>query len=424
MRSCQIATVKRAGDRRFPKRPRDAALDGADVICDLRNRGRSLGPCNSKIWGAFVTSQLFTPIAIGQLELANRLVVSPMCQYSANEGSANAWHMMHLGMLANSGAGLLILEATAVEAAGRITAGCLGLYSDANEAALKPVVDACRRFGSAKIGIQLGHAGRKASSKRPWEGRTMSDPLEDGAWTTKAPSALAMGPDFQIPESMTVAEIAHLKASFMESTRRADRLGFDLIELHGAHGYLLHQFLSPLSNKRADQYGGSLANRMRLPLEIFMAVRSVWPAAKPLGMRISAIDWVEGGVTIEDSITLVNELKKLGCDFVDVSSGGIDPSARIAIGPGYQVPFAERIKRDTGMLTMAVGLITAATQAEAIVAEGKADCVAAARAFLDDPHFGWHAAYKLGASPTLPPQYARVGLKAWPPATVLHGTKA
>ena len=332
--------------------------------------------------------------------------------------------MMHLGTLANSGAGLLILEATAVEAIGRITAGCLGLYSDANEAALKPIVEACRRFGTAKIGIQLGHAGRKASSKRPWEGRNMSDPIEAGGWTTKAPSALSMGPGYQIPESMTIAETAMLKAAFMESTRRADRLGFDLIELHGAHGYLLHQFLSPLSNKRSDQYGGSLTNRMRLPLEIFMSVRSVWPTAKPLGIRISAIDWVDGGVTIEDSMTFVKELKKLGCDFVDVSTGGIDPSARIPLGPGYQVPFAEQIKRETGMLTMAVGLIADAAHAEAIIAEGKADMVLAARAFLDDPHFGWHAAYKLGASPKLPPQYGRVTPKSWPPAVTNYPEKA
>ena len=374
--------------------------------------------------GNEVASKLFAPMSIGRLVLDNRLVVSPMCQYSADDGSANAWHMMHLGSLANSGAGLLMVEATAVEQVGRITAGCLGLYSDANEAALKPVIEACRRYGSAKLGIQLGHAGRKASSKRPWDGKTMSDPIEGDGWTTKAPSALSMGPGYQTPESMAIAEIAHLKASFMESTRRADRIGFDLIELHGAHGYLLHQFFSPLSNQRTDQYGGSLSNRMRLPLEIFMAVRSVWPTAKPLGMRISAIDWVEGGVTIEDSIVLVNELKKLGCDFVDVSSGGIDPAARITLGPGYQVPFAERIKRETGMATMAVGLITSAEQAESIVAEGKADCVAAARAFLDDPHFGWHAAYVLGATPKLPPQYARVALKAWPPATARYASPA
>ncbi len=251
----------------------------------------------------------------------------------------------------------------------------------------------------------------------------MSDPLEQGGWTTRGPSAVSMGPGFQIPEAMTIAEIAHLKASFMEATRRSDRLGFDLIELHGAHGYLLHQFFSPISNRRTDQYGGSLANRMRLPLEIFMAVRSVWPSAKPLGMRISAIDWVEGGVTIEDSIALVKELQKLGCDFVDVSSGGIDPSARITLGPGYQVPFAERIKRETGMTTMAVGLITDAHQAEQILAEDKADLIAAARVFLDDPHFGWHAAYKLGATPKLPPQYARAALKSWPPAAV-HVPKA
>jgi NADPH2 dehydrogenase len=366
---------------------------------------------------------LFSPIKVGQLQLENRLVVAPMCQYSAEDGSANAWHLMHLGGLSNSGAGLLIIEATGVAAAGRITAGCLGLYSDANEAALKPVVEACRRFGSAKIGIQLGHAGRKASTKRPWEGKTMSDPLETGGWSTKAPSAISMGPGFQIPEALTIAEIAQLKAAFMESTRRADRLGLDLIEIHAAHGYLLHQFLSPLSNQRTDQYGGSPANRMRLPLEIFMAVRSVWPSAKPLGVRLSAVDWVDGGVSIDDSVAFVKELQKLGCDFVDVSSGGIDPAARINVGPGYQVPFAERIKQETGILTMAVGLITSGEQAEAILAEGKADMIAAARAFLDDPHFGWHAAYALGDTPKCPPQYARATAKTWSPAASAYAPK-
>lgn len=363
-----------------------------------------------------MTSRLFSPIRLGDLELANRIAVSPMCQYSADDGSATAWHLMHLGSLANSGAGLLIVEATAVQRAGRITHGCLGLYSDANEAALRPVIEACRTYGSAKLGIQLGHAGRKASSKRPWEGKTMQDPCEPAeAWPTLAPSAIAMS-GHQVPAAMSAADLVATRDAFVAAVQRAERLGFDLVELHGAHGYLLHEFLSPISNKRTDQYGGDLGGRMLYPLEIFADCRAAWPKHKPLGMRVSATDWIEGGLTIEEVIVFARELKKLGCDFIDVSSGGIDPNARIAVGPGYQVPFAERIKRESGLATMAVGMITTAGQAEAIVTEGRADMVALARVLLDDPHWGWHAAYALGAEITLPPQYRRAGLKAWTPA--------
>ena len=362
-----------------------------------------------------MTPRLFSPISLAGLQLKNRLVVAPMCQYSADDGSANAWHLMHLGSLANSGADLLIFEATAVERAGRITHGCLGLYSDANEAALRPVLEACRKFGSAKLGIQLGHAGRKASSKRPWEGKTMQDPCDVDPWQTMAPSAVPMT-GHPVPRAMSSDDLASTKRAFVEATRRAERLGFDLVELHAAHGYLLHQFLSPLSNNRTDDYGGSLVNRMRYPLEIFAECRAVWPAHKPLGIRVSATDWIEGGLTVDEVVIFAQEIEMLGCDFIDVSSGGIDPSARIAIGPGYQVPFAERIKRESGLPTMAVGMITDPQQAEAILVEGKADMIAAARAFLDDPHWGWHAAYTLGAEITLPPQYRRAGVKLWAPA--------
>lgn len=358
-------------------------------------------------------SQLFTPFRLRGLELPNRLVVSPMCQYSADSGLANDWHVMHLGMLSNSGAGLVIIEATAVEEKGRITHGCVGLYSDAHEQALKKAIDACRRFGTAKIGIQLGHAGRKASAKRPWEGKSLNEPEFDTPWQTVAPSAEPFGEGWHRPNALSEEEIHGLIAGFVEAARRADRLGLDLVELHGAHGYLLHQFMSPYSNKRNDQWGGSLENRMRFPLAVFQAVRKVWPETKPLGLRISAIDWVDGAWSLDDSIALAKRLKDLGCDFIDFSSGGIDPAIKVPAAPGFQVPFAEAIRKATGVPVMAVGMITEARQAEAVVAEGRADMVAIARAFLDDPHWGWHAAYELGAEPMLPPQYRRVGLKLW-----------
>lgn len=361
-------------------------------------------------------SRLFSPIRLGNLELANRLVIAPMCQYSADDGSATPWHMMHLGMLSNAGAGLVILEATAVEAVGRITHGCLGLYSDANEKALAPILDACRRYGTTKLGIQLGHAGRKASSKRPWEGKTLQDPVEGAEkWTAVAPSAIPMT-GHPTPHAMTDNEIKNIVTAFVDATRRADRLGLDLIELHGAHGYLLHQFLSPLSNIRTDHYGGTRDKRFRLPLEIFARCRDAFKSGKPIGVRISATDWIDGGISVEDSIAFTQELKKLGCDFMDVSTGGLDLTQKITLGPGYQVPHAAAIKQATGMPIMAVGLITSAQQAEQILTEDKADMIAIARAVLDDPHWGWHAAYTLGAEVALPPQYRRAGIKLWSPA--------
>lgn len=361
-------------------------------------------------------SQLFSPIRLRDVELSNRLIVSPMCQYSADQGLANDWHVMHLGTLANSGAGLVIIEATAVEERGRITHGCVGLYSDAHEAALKRAVDACRRFGTAKIGIQLGHAGRKASAKRPWEGKTLNEPELDKPWPTLAPSAEPFGEGWHRPSALTETQIDEILTAFVEAAKRADRIGLDVAELHGAHGYLLHQFLSPYSNKRNDQFGGSLENRMRFPLMAFAAVRKVWPEHKPLGIRISAVDWVDGAWSLDDSIAFTRRLKDLGCDFVDVSTGGIDPAIKVPVAPGFQVPHAEAIKKATGLPVMAVGMITQARQAEAVVAEGRADMVAIARAFLDDPHWGWHAAYELGAEITLPPQYRRAGIKLWDPA--------
>jgi 2,4-dienoyl-CoA reductase-like NADH-dependent reductase (Old Yellow Enzyme family) len=370
-----------------------------------------------------MSSKLFQPIRLGGVDLANRLVVAPMCQYSADDGSMNDWHLMHLGGLSNSGAGLLIIEATGVEALGRITHGCTGLYSDANEAAMKRVVEACKRFGHSHVGIQLGHAGRKASSRRPWEGKTLQDPIDNAeAWTQLAPSAIAFWEGSKPPKAMDASDLARTKAAFVQAAERSMRIGIDVIELHAAHGYLLHQFLSPLSNTRTDAYGGSLANRMRYPLEVFDAVRAIVPKTAALGMRVSAVDWMDGGLTIEDSIAFAKELKAHGCDFMDVSTGGSSPTLKPPVAPGYQVPFAEAIKHATGMPTMAVGLITAPHQAEAILAEGKADMIAIARAFLDDPHWGWHAAYALEAEVALPPQYRRAGIKLWSPAAT-HKTR-
>ena len=362
-------------------------------------------------------TQLFTPIQLGGLTLPNRIVVAPMCQYSADDGSMSDWHFAHLGSLAISGAGLLVIEATAVTRHGRISHGCTGLYTDRNEAAIKRVVDHCRRLTRNPIGIQLAHAGRKASTHVPWEGRSALGPDED-PWDTVSSSALPYDtrPPWHTPHAASTDEIKAIVEAFGKATARALRLGLDAVELHAAHGYLLHQFLTPLINKRTDRYGGSRENRMRFPLEVFEAVRAIWPARKPLGIRISAVDWLPGGWDIDDSVAFVQALRAAHCDFVDVSSGGVDPTAKIPVGPGYQVPFAERIKHETGMATMAVGMITDADQAEAILADGRADMVSIARAFLDDPHWGWHAAYKLGALPEYPPQYARSGLKAWAPA--------
>jgi len=353
-----------------------------------------------------MSSPLFQPLQLRSLALENRIMVSPMCQYSAVDGSMTDWHLAHLGMLANSGASLLCFEMTDVEPAGRITPGCSGLYSDANEAALRRVVAFCRSNGQAKLGIQLAHAGRKASTAPPWEASKPLLPAQ-GGWQPVAPSAIPMGEGELVPRALAREEIKALVAKFSDSVVRAQQIGFDALELHAAHGYLLHEFLSPLSNRREDEYGGSLANRMRFPLEVVAAMRAAWPAHKPLGVRVSCTDWVEGGWDIEQTIVFARELKKLGCDWIDCSGGGLVTSQVIPVGPGYQVPFAERVRRDAGIATIAVGLITEAKQAEAIIAEGKADMVALARGFLWNPRWAWHAALELGATPRIPPQYLR-----------------
>jgi NADPH2 dehydrogenase len=364
-----------------------------------------------------MTSALFSPIRLADLELTNRIVVSPMCQYSAADGVGTDWHMTHLGMLANSGAGLLVVEATHVERRGRITHGCLGLYSDDCEEALARVVVHCRRIGSAKLAIQLAHAGRKASAQRPWEGAKALSAGED-AWPTIAPSALAFGSGWHTPAAMTEDDMARVSKAFTDAAARAVRIGFDAVELHLAHGYLLHSFVSPLSNKRNDEWGGSLAGRMRYPLEVTRAVRAVVPRGTPLGARITGSDWLDSGLTADDAVALVKALKQAGLDYVDISSGNITPDSRPPTDPGYNVPIAEQVRREAEMPVRVVGLIANAKQAERIVAEGKADMIAMARAFLDDPHWAWHAAQELGAEVARPPQYARTAPALWPGAAL------
>ena len=362
-----------------------------------------------------MSSALFSPIKLAGLELANRIVVSPMCQYSADDGSATDWHMMHLGMLANSGAALVVVEATAVERAGRITHGCLGLYSDDNEAALAHVVRQCRRAGTAKFGIQLAHAARKASAQLPWDGGQALKAGQD-PWPTMAASAIAFGDNWHTPAMVNEADMARIGANFVNAARRALRIGFAAIELHMAHGYLFHGFMSSISNKRSDQFGGSLENRLRFPLAVARAVRAAVPKNIPLGARITGSDWRDGGLNADDAVTIAKALKGEGLDFICVSSGGVTADTRNPSEPGYNVAIAERVRSEAGIATRAVGLIVKPQQAEAIIAGGKADMVSMARAFLDDPHWGWHAAKELGAEVARPPQYLRVGPKLWAPA--------
>ena len=360
-----------------------------------------------------MTSALFSPIKLASLELPNRIVVAPMCQYSAADGVGSDWHMTHLGMLANSGAGMLVIEATHVERRGRITHGCLGLYSDACEAALERIVYHCHHIGTAKMCIQLAHAGRKASSQRPWEGAKALTAAED-AWPTVGPSAVPFGPGWHTPAAMTEDDMAKVNAAFTDAAKRSLRIGFDAIELHFAHGYLLHSFVSPFSNKRNDQYGGSFEGRMRFPLEVTRSGRAAVPRHVPLGARITGTEWLDGGLNGDDAVAMARALKEAGLDYIDVSSGNITPDSRWPSDPGFNVPIAERVRREAGIATRVVGMIAGAKQAEDIVASGKADMVAMARAFLDDPHWGWHAAYALGADVPRPSQYARTSPKLWP----------
>ena len=369
-----------------------------------------------------MTSKLFTPIPLGGITLSNRIAIAPMCQYSADDGCMGDWHAMHLPNLALSGAGLLVIEATAVTREARITHGCVGLYSDHNEAAMARVLALCRRISKMPIGIQLAHAGRKASAQTPWAGGAALSATES-PWPTQAPSALAFGDEWHTPQALDAAGMRRIVDAYAQAAVRTVRLGLDAVELHAAHGYLLHQFMSPLANQRTDAYGGSLENRLRFPLEVAAALREVLPRDKCLGARITASDWMEHGAGPEEAVALARELKRLGYDYACVSSGGLVPAAKIVVVPGYQLPFAAQVKRESGIATRAVGMIADPVQADNVIASGQADMVALGRAFLDDPRWGWHAAARLGAEVDYPPQYLRSRPDLWPGAKLAHSIR-
>jgi 2,4-dienoyl-CoA reductase-like NADH-dependent reductase (Old Yellow Enzyme family) len=358
--------------------------------------------------------RLFTPIDLGGITAPNRIVVAPMCQYSAEDGRMTDWHLQHLGTFACSRAGVFFVEATGVTPEGRITPRCTGLYDDATEAAMARALAVYRSITNHPIGIQLAHAGRKGSTHPPFLG---GKPLgkDEGAWQTEAPSPIAFGPGWHVPEALSLPALSHVKDSFVKAAERAKRLGFDAVELHASHGYLLHQFLSPLANQRTDEYG---KNRMKFPLEVAAAVREAWPKARCLGARISANDWAEGGLGPDAAVAFARELKRIGLDYVCVSSGAMVPHARIPVGPGYQVGFAQQVKAAVPIAVRAVGMIADADQAEAILASGEADMVAMARAFLDNPRWVWHAAERFGVPLDYPPQYARSRADVWPGAAI------
>ncbi|KGJ11306.1 NADH:flavin oxidoreductase/NADH oxidase [Paracoccus versutus] len=351
--------------------------------------------------------KLFEPIAIGGRTLANRIVVAPMCMYSAEDGRMTDWHLIHLGALSHSGAAILTIEATAVLPEGRISYADVGLWDDATEAAMDRVLKGVRAWSDMPIAIQLAHAGRKASTAKPWEGGAQIAPDAAHGWQTVSASDLAFAEGENPPLALDRAGLARVRDAFAQAARRALRLGIDAIQIHAAHGYLLHQFLSPLSNRREDDYGGSLENRMRFPLEVFEAVRDAVPAGYPVTVRISGTDWVEGGWDIQGSIAFSQALEARGCAAIHVSSGGLDRRQQIPVGPGYQVPLARAVRQAVGIPVIAVGLITEPEQAEAIVATGDADMVALARTVLYDPRWPWHAAARLGASVSAPPQFWR-----------------
>jgi 2,4-dienoyl-CoA reductase-like NADH-dependent reductase (Old Yellow Enzyme family) len=352
-------------------------------------------------------SLLFQPWDLGGLRLSNRIVIAPMCQYSATDGVPGDWHMVHLGHLAHSGAGLFILEATAVTADGRITPWDLGLYNDEQEAALARILNALRAQSPISWGMQLGHAGRKGSSRAPWQGGAQIPLAEPMSWQAVAPSALPHGANEEAPSALDREGLRRIRDGFAQAARRAARIGIESLEIHAAHGYLLHQFLSPLANQRTDEYGGNLENRMRFPLEVFDAVREAFRSDRPVWVRLSATDWVPGGWDVEDSVAFTMALQARGCAAVHVSSAGVSPRQQIPLGPGYQVPLAQRLKQASGLPTIAVGLITEPAQAEAILAQGHADAIALARGLLYNPRWPWHAAAALGASVDAPHQYWR-----------------
>ena len=364
---------------------------------------------------------LFSPLNIGPVRVPNRIAAAPMCQYSANDGCASDWHLQHLMTLAMSGVGLVMLEATAVERAGRITHGCLGLYSDENERALERSLQAAHSVAlpDTRFGIQLSHAGRKGSAQRPWEGGGALSAAEE-PWPTVAPSACPHDSGWHTPENLDDAGIDRIIQSFVKSAIRAERLGFDVVELHMAHGYLLHQFHSPLSNLRKDNWGGSASGRTALPLEVARAVRGVLSPNVAVGARITGTDWEEGGLTVDDAVELTRLLHCAGLVYVDVTSGGVPTKTPIAVGPGYQVSLAAKVRSQTEMLVRAVGLIVDPKQANEIIESGSADQVAIGRGILDNPRWGWHAAEVLGSSLPRPPQYDRARPSAWPGASLLR----
>lgn len=369
-----------------------------------------------------MSSRLFEPLAIGPVTVPNRIAVAPMCQYSAHDGCADPdWHTQHLMNLAMSGAGLVMIEATAVERRGRITHGCLGLWSDETQDALARALAAARRVAlpGTRFGIQLAHAGRKASTQRPWEGGSTLAADAD-PWTTVSSSAEPFTAGWHTPEALDDAGIERVVAAFVQAAQRAADLGIEVVELHAAHGYLMHQFTSPLANRRTDRYGGSLENRLRLPLAIADAVRVVLPDHVALGARITGTDWTPEGIDVDEAVVFATALKALGVDYACVTSGGVAPGIRIPVAEGYQLPLATEVKRGSGITTRAVGMIVTPRQAEAAIASGQADQVALARAFLDDPRWGWHAAHDLGATLALPPAYDRVRAAMWPGAKILR----
>ncbi len=354
-----------------------------------------------------MTCKLFTPLRIGRLELANRIVIAPMCQYSAEDGCMTDWHVIHLGHLALSGAALLTIEATGVTPEGRITYADVGLYSDACEAAMRRTLDAVRRWSDMPIAIQLAHAGRKASTEVPWKGGAQLPPDHPNGWRTVAPSAVPYLEGDAAPIPLDRDGLVRVREAFAAAARRAVRIGLDAIQIHAAHGYLLHEFLSPLTNRRDDEYGGSLENRMRFPLEVFDAVREAVPPDLPVSVRVSGTDWAEGGWDIEQTVEFARALDARGCSAINVSSGGLTPAQRVEVGPGYQVPLARAVKAAVKMPVVAVGLIADFDHAESILVAGDADLIALARAMLYDPRWPWHAAAHFGASVAAPKQYRR-----------------
>jgi 2,4-dienoyl-CoA reductase-like NADH-dependent reductase (Old Yellow Enzyme family) len=361
-----------------------------------------------------MASSLFSPIQLRDLTLPNRVIIAPMCQYSAIEGQATDWHLIHLGQLAQSGSGLLIVEACGVEPRGRITHGCLGLYDDATEAALARVVRACRQYGNTPMAIQLGHAGRKASAHPPQaSGKALKE--DQNPWETLAPSAVPFGNDWPQPREMDRTLMDEVIAAHVQAVERSERIGFDAIELHGAHGYLISEFLSPIANRRTDAYGGSLKNRMRFPLELFEAARAAWSPAKPLGVRFNGTDWDDSGLAIADAIAFAQALKARGCDFFDISGGG-NSMMRPEVGPAYQAPLAAAVKKATGVATMAVGMIRDPHLAEQLIHDGQCDMVALARGMLYEPRWTWRAAFELRSEAVYPEQYKRGNPLLWPQA--------